>query len=108
MIGEERMRRQIDSGGLRHRVAGNADQANTTLGDRGLNCQTAHGDRLDGGVGGFTVMAAIGENSFRMRFLKVFSFQEARRYLTGNRKDRRPVTVGIVEPLDQMQVARPT
>ena len=42
-----------------------------------------------------------------MRFLKVFSSQEPRRHLTGNREDRRPVPVGIVEPLDQMQVARP-
>ena len=90
-IGEERVRRQIDGGGLRHRVAGNADQANTTFGDRGLNCQPAHRDRLDRGVGRFAVMAAIPENSLRMRFLKVFSSQEPRRHLTGNREDRRSV-----------------
>src|SRR5580704_5642892 len=98
------MRWQIGCGGLRQRVPGYANHANATLGDGSLNRESAHRGGLDCGVGRFAIIAAITEDSFGMRFLKVLRAKETGGHLTSDRKHGCRVAMRIVKPQDQMEV----
>src|ERR1700704_2497872 len=53
----------------------------------------------------FTIMAALREKMFRMRFLKVAAADFLTWNLRGDGENGNAATVAIVKPVDQMQVA---
>src|ERR1700733_1761079 len=98
----------IDRRRLRQRIARNAHQSNAALGDRRLNSESTHCGCLNCGVSRFTIVAAIPENPLRMCFLKVFGPEEPCWHLASDRENRRPIPMGVVEPLNQVQITRTT
>jgi hypothetical protein len=105
-IGKKGMRRQIDSRGLRHRIPGNANQANAALGDCRLNREPAHCCRLDCGVRRFAIVAAIAEQVVRLGFLEVAAADFGRRNMRRDRQHRNTRALAIVKTVDEMEIAR--
>jgi len=56
----------------------------------------------------FTIMAALREKMFGMRFLKIAAADFLTWNLRGDGENGNAAAVAIVKPIDQMQVAGPT
>ncbi len=54
----------------------------------------------------FAIMAALREEMFGMRLLKITAADFIAGNLRGNGQDRNAAAVAVVEPVDQMQVSR--
>src|SRR6266404_9715027 len=87
-------------------VARQRNHRDSATRDRGLHRDFQNARHLFRMRNQFTIVAALGEKMFRMRFLKIAAANFLTWNLRGDGEDGNAATVAIVKPVDQMQVAR--
>ena len=89
-------------------VAGNGHDRNAAFGNRGLYGDLKDAGHLLGLRDEFTVLTALAEKVFRMRFLKIPASDFTTWNLRSDRENGNTAAMTIVETVDQMHVARAT
>src|SRR6266403_3652338 len=89
-------------------VARQRNHRDSATRDRGLHRDFQNARHLFRMRNQFTIVAALGEKMFRMRFLKIAAADFLTWNLRGDGENGNAAAVAVVKPVDQMQIAGPT